>query len=232
MNKRFLMQWITEGQLSVPKLLLKNYRKIGLNEEEFVLLLQVYDCLSEHHPFPTPEDLSERGPSSVDCARILGQLLKKGYLSIEEHVDENGIRYETYSIEPLWEKLIHFMNKEENDKENAVKKQEEFNIYSVFENEFSRPLSPIECETLAMWLDQDHHSPEIIRAALRESVVSGKLNFRYIDRILFEWKKNGVKTLQQARAYGEKFRKHQQPKQQVQEKRKVEPFPTYNWLEK
>ncbi|MDE5411883.1 DnaD domain-containing protein [Alkalihalobacterium chitinilyticum] len=232
MNKRFLMQWITEGQLSVPKLLLKNYRKIGLNEEEFVLLLQVYDFLSEQHPFPTPEDLSERGPSSSECATILGQLLKKGYLSIEEHVDENGILFESYSIDPLWEKLIHVMTNEKIEQENELKKQEEFNIYTVFEQEFSRPLSPIECETLAMWLDQDHHSPEIIRAALRESVVSGKLNFRYIDRILFEWKKNGVQTLQQARAYGEKFRKYQQSKQPTQEKRKVEPFPTYNWLEK
>ncbi|OLO42530.1 DNA replication protein DnaD [Alkalihalophilus pseudofirmus] len=232
MNKRFVMQWITEGQLSVPKLLLKNYRKIGLNEEEFVLLLQVYDYLTEHHPFPTPEDLSERGPSSLECARILRQLLKKGYLSLEEHIDEDGVLFESYSIEPLWEKLLQYLNQEELEKENDMKKQEEFNIYTVFEREFSRPLSPIECETLAMWLDQDQHSPEIIRAALRESVVSGKLNFRYIDRILFEWKKNGVQTLQQARAYGEKFRKYQQPKQPAQEKRKVEPFPTYNWLEK
>ena len=82
-------------------------------------------------------------------------------------------------------------------------------LYQRFEAEFSRPLSPIEAETLSMWLDEDGHKTELIIAALREAVVSGKLNFRYIDRILFEWKRNGVQTLQQAKAYGEKFRKHQ-----------------------
>ena len=57
-----------------------------------------------------------------------------------------------------------------------------------------------------MWLDEDQHSPEIIKAALKEAVISGKLNFRYIDRILFEWKKNGIKTVEQAKEHGKKFR--------------------------
>ena len=82
----------------------------------------------------------------------------------------------------------------------------------MFEKEFGRALSPFECETLAMWIDQDHHDPIIIKAALRESVMSGKLNFRYIDRILFEWKKNGIQTIDQARKHSQKFRQNQQPK--------------------
>ena len=51
-----------------------------------------------------------------------------------------------------------------------------------------------------MWIDDDHHDPVIIKSALREAVISGKLNFRYIDRILFDWKKNGIKTIEQAKA--------------------------------
>ncbi len=84
------------------------------------------------------------------------------------------------------------------------------NLYTVFEKEFGRPLSPFECETLGMWEDQDQHHPNLIQAALREAVMSGKLNFRYIDRILFEWKKNGIKTVDQAQNQGRKFRANQQ----------------------
>ena len=51
--------------------------------------------------------------------------------------------------------------------------------------------------------DQDQHHPNLIQAALREAVMSGKLNFRYIDRILFEWKKNGIKTVDQAQNQGQ-----------------------------
>ncbi len=85
----------------------------------------------------------------------------------------------------------------------------ENNLYTIFEQEFGRPLSPLECETLAMWIDQDEHDASIIKAALREAVISGKLNFRYIDRILFEWKKNNIQTVEQARQQGNKFRQYQ-----------------------
>lgn len=40
-------------------------------------------------------------------------------------------------------------------------------------------------------------------------------NFRYIDRILFEWKKNGIKTVDQAQNQGRKFRANQQRTQQT-----------------
>ena len=60
----------------------------------------------------------------------------------------------------------------------------------------------MECESLAMWIDEDGQSPDIIKAALSESVISDKLNFRYIDRILFDWKKNGIETLEQAKIHG------------------------------
>ena len=53
----------------------------------------------------------------------------------------------------------------------------------------------MECESITMWLDEDGHPVEIIRAALKEAVLAQKLSLRYIDRILFEWKKKNVKTL-------------------------------------
>ena len=68
-------------------------------------------------------------------------------------------------------------------------KKEEGEIYKLFEQEFGRLLSPMEYETIGMWFDQDKHSSALIRLALKEAVLSQKLSLRYIDRILFEWKK-------------------------------------------
>ncbi len=63
--------------------------------------------------------------------------------------------------------------------------------------------------------------------------MSGKLNFRYIDRILFEWKKNGIKTVDQAQEQGRKFRANQQRSHQItkQETKYTGKVPFYNWLE-
>ncbi|WP_431804932.1 DnaD domain-containing protein [Halobacillus andaensis] len=102
----------------------------------------------------------------------------------------------------------------------------------MFEQEFGRPLSPFEIENINIWLDQEEQEPALIKAALREAVLMGKLNFKYIDRILREWKRKGIQTVEQARQHGKKFRQGQvkntsSTKSPV--KRDVSLY--YNWLE-
>lgn len=80
------------------------------------------------------------------------------------------------------------------------------NLFSIFEKEFGRPLSPMECETISSWVDQDRYPEELILLALKESVFAGKVHFRYIDRILLEWARNRVKNAQDVKAYTQKFR--------------------------
>lgn len=235
MKKEQFIEFLEEGNLSIPNYLLNNYVKLGLNEKEFLLILHVHSCVESGKVFPTPMEIADKmtiDPS--ECMEILRHLLQKGYLAISDEMDEHSIKYERYSLQPLWEKMIHFMLEKNKQASIQTHKDQETNLYTVFEQEFGRPLSPFECESLGMWLDQDHHDPTIIKAALREAVISGKLNFRYIDRILFEWKKNGIKTLNQANEYGKKFRKNQAPQKQQQapvNKQYKSTVPFYNWLD-
>lgn len=229
-----LVKWVQEGNISIPQALLTNYNKMNINEEELVLLLQVISFAEKGNDFPTPMELSSRMTiSSGSCSEILRRLIQKGYVSIEDGSD-NGILYEKYSLQPLWEQLIAVFLKNENMAKKAQQQEREMDLYSIFESEFGRPLSPFECESLTLWLDDDGHEPLMIKAALREAVISGKLNIRYIDRILFEWKKNGVKTIEQAKSYGSKFRPYQNQQQknvQAEEPNRPEAVPFYNWLE-
>ena len=85
-----------------------------------------------------------------------------------------------------------------------------------------------------MWLDKDGHSPALIKAALKEAVLSGKRSFRYIDRILFEWKKSGVKTVEEAQEKSRIFRLNQQKRYTAKSnepQKGDEQVPFYNWLE-
>ncbi|MNI65967.1 DNA replication protein DnaD [compost metagenome] len=79
-------------------------------------------------------------------------------------------------------------------------------MFVIFEKEFARPLSPMECETISVWVDQDGYPDELILLALKEAVFAGKVHFRYIDRILLEWSRNRVKTVEDAKAYIQRFR--------------------------
>lgn len=57
------------------------------------------------------------------------------------------------------------------------------NIIDTFQLEFKRLLTPLEQETIDDWRKLGYND-EQIREALKESVLSGTLNFRYMTKIL------------------------------------------------
>jgi DNA replication protein len=232
MDKERFIEWMEQGTVSIPKLLMTHYAKLGLNETELMTLLHIHMSLEGGNSFPTPEEISTHmSISTGTCMEVLRNLLQRGFLAIEQQHEASFIT-ERYTLKPLWEKLLYGLFKESQQDKQEQQMQREVNLYTIFEKEFGRPLSPFECETLTMWQDQDHHDAVIIKAALREAVMSGKLNFRYIDRILFEWKKNGIKTIEQARSYGRKFRQYQQTKRNMSENTAANStIPFFNWLE-
>ena len=108
--------------------------------------------------------------------------------------------------------------------------QESF--YKTFEQEFGRVLSSFEVQQLLDWCTQ--YREELILQALYEAVISNKRNMRYIDRILFNWEKLGIRTKHEAIEYSKKFRERafKDTVQAADEDRKVvDQSIFYNWLE-
>ena len=228
MTIKNLSNWMKQANVVIPSYLLTCYKEMGLNEQEMMLLLHVQNFSMNGNLFPTPAEISSvMNLTEMDCTNLLRKLVQHGFLEITE--DEKP-GFESYSIKPLFEKLAYHYLKDvkQTDFEEKVIKSE--SLYAIFETEFGRPLSPFEGETLMMWLDEDQHSPELVKAALKEAVISGKLSFRYIDRILFDWKKHGIKTLEQAKVHGERFRSYTK-KNPVKNIPVAKELPLYNWLE-
>ncbi len=223
MIEKFSFQQLFNQQTVIPNKLLMLYSKLGLNEQDVIVVLQIFRELQKGNEFPTPTEISQHLTFGDDkCIQILQKLIQKNLLIIEESNNEKNQLSEVYNFNPLWEKLL-ITDKDKEAKEN------EGTIFILFEQEFGRPLSPFEIETINAWLDEDRIIPALIKAALRESVLMGKLNFKYIDRILREWKRKGIKTVEQARNEGKSFRSNQVKKQYEPEKRDSSVY--FNWLD-
>lgn len=219
-----IMRGIEEGSVNISYALLRYYRRLKLNDTEMMLLLQLTGFRQmEQNAFPTIEELQERmGTSPEHIIKMLQKLMHEKFLTIDEEIDpQSGIQYERYNLTGVYEKLGACMMEDVRQERlleqrhrkattsamNAnVEEETEQNLFSIFEREFGRPLSPMECETISGWLDQDQYPEELILLALKEAVFAGKVHFRYIDRILLEWMRNRVRTAEDARAYAQKFR--------------------------
>ncbi|MFD1065218.1 DnaD domain-containing protein [Oceanobacillus locisalsi] len=229
MNKKMNYQAIIQDQMTISKKLLADYHQLGLHETELILLLQLSRFADEGNHFPTPFELAQTASfSEEEAANMLRKLVQRGFLSIEKNDSDQTPISESYSLEPLLEKLY--------EEQTAVinKEEEEHigNIFILFEQEFGRPLSPFEIETVNSWLDEDEIEPSLIKAGLRESVLMSKLNFKYIDRILREWKKKGIHTVQDARKASRQFHQNKPDTNQTDDTRpKRDTSFYYNWLE-
>lgn len=231
-----LKQWITAGTTNLPNMLLRYYRQIGLSNEQLVFVVQLKSFIDAGESFPEVEKLAERMKlSSSEIFDLLHELMRKKMLVIKTETDEDGKSRDSYQLDLIWEKVIRCMTEEQTEKKEAAEEHSEKELYTQFEAELGRPLSPIEIQTIGMWLDEDHYSIDLIELALREAVLSQVYNLKYVDRILLSWEKKNIRTKEQVIQEGKKRRQHQSnPQQQTnsnEAKHRQSNVPLYNWLE-
>lgn len=228
-----MQDWLHQGQLTIPNILLKYYRQIGLNERELVVLLQL-QAANQQEGFPNFQTIAQQ----MDCSRdelfeAIQSLINKQALTINTLQNSAGKSEDQLNFDVLYEKLWHCLQKEHGqatEQEQAIKLQD---LYSLFEQEFGRSLSPIELDTLNMWLDDDHYAPELIQMALKEAVLNQVYSLKYIDRILLSWEKKNITTKAQVLAESKKFRQSKSNNSEIsqtQRKKPMKDVPLHDWL--
>lgn len=111
-----------------------------------------------------------------------------------------------YNLEKKDEKPISSKDKDmDKEKEMEVDMDKEMDILGFFEDEFKRPLSSIECQTIADW--QNEYSDDLLKLALSEAVKNNARSLSYIEAILRNWKGAGIKTAVEAQEQIETFQR-------------------------
>jgi len=218
------LEKVFHDQMTVPYTLLRDYQLFQIDETELLIIMQMMRFNHEGNRFPTPSEIGQSTKYDDQMiSRHLRQLMQKDLWTIEEVDNGDGIVDEIYSLEPLWNKLYR-----QPEKKPTGPTDDSVAIFKLFEQEFGRVLSPFEIETINIWIDQDDYDIKLIKQALREAVLMSKLNFKYIDRILSDWTKKGIKTEAQAKAQAKSFHR---PQVEKEPRKKSDPSIYYNWLE-
>lgn len=175
---------IKDGNLVIPMYLLRNYKKFDLKMDEFIFLMYLYN-IGNKSIFDTSKYSNDLDINNKDILKLVSVLVDKDYLKIDSIKNDKNVREEVINLDGFYNKISIFMidKKESNDS----------NIFSDIEKEFGRTLSSIEYEIVKAWLD-NNISEELIKLALKEAIYNGVFNLRYIDKILYEWSKKGIKN--------------------------------------
>ena len=200
-----IIEILKDGHIVIPKILLQNYKKLKITDKELIVLIYLLGN-NEFDPEKISEDLNIKLP---DVLKLIDSLTNKDILKIS--VKSGKVCEEYINLDELYNKLALTMI-------NGKQEENKATIYDVFEKEFGRTLSPTEYEIIGAWLDSNY-TEKLIKLALKEAIYNGVTNLRYIDRILSEWYKKGIKTESDIQKEREKHTK----------KTKKEVF-DYDWL--
>ena len=206
-----VIELLRSNNIQISKQLLFNYKKLNILDNEFIVLIYLINE-NIYNPKQIGIDLSIPFPEVLE---IINNLTEKGILKIEL-TKINNIRTEVVNLDLLYDKLAFLIIKGEDNNE-----EKKTSLFDTFESELGRTLSPMEYEIINGWLQEC--SEEIILLALKEAIYNGVSNFRYIDRIINEWSKKGIKTKEDVLKNQNEFKRNQK------DKKKQELF-DYDWL--
>ena len=168
-----------QKSFQINPLIIKNIKNLKITLNEFLLILYFIN----EKPSLDLENIKEvLGFTEEEILNTYSELLNKCIIEIKVN-KENGKVTEYVSLEMFYDKLI--LNSKNNENNTS-------DIFSKFESEFGRSLSPIEYETINNWLNNNIKEETII-SALKEAILNGVTNLRYIDKILYEWTKKNIK---------------------------------------
>lgn len=216
MKNKKIIDLLQSKNVVVPLYLYKIYKKLNINLDEFFFLMYLQN-MGEKVLFDPNIIEKDLGINLKEVMLLISKLTDNNLIHLDVIKNEKGITEEYISLDNLYQKITLIIMEEVNNTDSSSSEE----IFKVIESEFARTLSPIEYEIVKAWLDSGI-SEELIKEALRESTFNDVRNLRYIDKILYEWGKKGIKSASDV----EKNRNiHKEKKNE-----KIEVF-EYNWLE-
>ncbi len=179
------MKPIKIQQLDYRYLLVDNYKLLGLNEKELVILLLIDSVECENPTLITAEQLTLKmciEESEIDT--LLTSLLERKFLSYENY---NSIMYT--SIKNTKEKILELFKRDMliSSDSNFIKFEDEGSeVYKAFEEKLKRSLTPIEFDTIRSWF-VDGIKKEAIIDALNECALKYKhITLKAVDKIIMK----------------------------------------------
>ena len=187
------------GNLVLPSALLLHYNHLFSSSEDFLVwqffYLQNTTALGELSPSQIAEKI---GKNVTEVNQAISRLTEKGLLQYRT-IELNGEIEVIFDATLALERLDQLFEKQAPN-QTQLAPNDLKSLVDTFQQELGRLLSPFEIEDLEKSLKEDGTSADLIKEALREAVLNGKPNWKYIQAILRNWRHEGIRSVTQVEA--------------------------------
>ena len=187
------------GNLVLPSDLLLNYNRLFSSSDDFLVwqffYLQNTTALGELSPSQIAEKI---GKNVTEVNQAISRLTEKGLLQYRT-IELNGEIEVIFDATLALERLDQLFEKQAPNQVQSAPNDLK-SLVETFQQELGRLLSPFEIEDLEKSLREDGTSADLIKEALREAVLNGKPNWKYIQAILRNWRHEGIRSVAQVEA--------------------------------
>lgn len=213
-----IQEMLIKNPLILIEVLLEKNAVLNFSPEEVVILQYLWLAKTKQNMTLSNKQIAEMANiEEANVRKAIMNLIKEKYITLVSS-DVEGKITEEYDLSPLINKCFDatiMPIKTSNALQQFVQK---------VEGEFARKLSPIEIQYIQGWIYDEHISVEVLEEALKESVINGVRNFKYMNSIINNWQTNKQQD-NYANKYGmrESFKQSRQ-KEFSQEEKEIAKF--------
>lgn len=209
-----LINYLKEKPIIIPRVLLTNYSKLNITAEELIILIYLMDK-GNNIIYDINLFVKELSFTKRKVIELINNLVEKNILNITINKNRDNVSEEYLNLDMLYRKITNIIL----DKELPSSTNNE-DLFTIFEKEFGRTISPTEYEKINSWLNEDIDKTLIVEA-LKEAVYNSTTSLRYIETILYSWKKKGIKTKEDVNKERIRYKKS---------KNEVIEVPDFDWV--
>ena len=145
-----IIELLKSVNYQISKELLFNYKKMNITDSEFIILIYLINQSSNIY---NPKQIGNNLKLELNqVLELINSLCEKNIIKIEMK-KINNIRSEIINLDSLYEKIAFTLTE--------VEEKNDSNLYSIFETEFGRTLSPMEFEIINGWVVRTVKCPSV-----------------------------------------------------------------------
>jgi len=209
-----LINYLKEKPIIIPRVLLTNYSKLNITAEELIILIYLMDK-GNNIIYDINLFVKELSFTKRKVIELINNLVEKNIINITINKNSDNVSEEYLNLDMLYRKITNIIL----DKELPSSTNNE-DLFTIFEKEFGRTISPTEYEKINSWLNEDIDKTLIVEA-LKEAVYNSTTSLRYIETILYSLKKKGIKTKEDVNKERIRYKKS---------KNEVIEVPDFDWV--